>query len=202
MQKLPQALQDLVQQLAELPGVGPKSALRMALTLLQWPEDKVRILGSSIEGLRDALTLCRECGAISDTDPCALCSDPERRQDILCLVADWDALLAIEQAGFFQGRYLILGGLLSPLDGVQASQLDIQRLRQKLATGQVQELVLALGSTRDAEATESYISSLVHKEFSGVEITRLAQGIPVGSDLRYVDQETLKQSLQHRQRLC
>ncbi|MGM0424227.1 MAG: recombination mediator RecR [Thermodesulfobacteriota bacterium] len=202
MQKLPQALQDLVQQLAELPGVGPKSALRMALTLLQWPQDKVRTLGRSIEGLRDALTLCSECGGISDADPCMLCSDPGRRQDVLCLVADWDALLAIEQAGFFQGRYLILGGLLSPLDGVQASQLDVRRLRQKLATGQVQELVLALGSTRDAEATESYISSLVHREFPAVEITRLAQGIPVGSDLRYVDQETLKQSLQHRQRLC
>lgn len=202
MQKLPQALQDLVQQLANLPGVGPKSALRMALTLLQWPEDKVRTLGRSIQGLRDALTLCSECGAISDADPCMLCSDPGRRQDILCLVADWDALLAIEEAGFFQGRYLILGGLLSPLDGVQPSQLDVQRLKRKLATGQVQELVLALGSTRDAEATESYISSLVHRDFPGVEITRLAQGIPVGSDLRYVDQETLKQSLQHRQRLC
>ncbi|MFP4213120.1 MAG: recombination mediator RecR [Desulfohalobiaceae bacterium] len=202
MQKLPQALQDLVQQLSELPGVGPKSALRMALTLLQWPEDKVRSLGRSIEGLRDTLTLCSECGGISDTDPCLLCSDPGRRQDILCLVADWDALLAIEQAGFFQGRYLILGGLLSPLDGVQASQLDLQRLRSRLASGQVRELVLALGSTRDAEATESYISSLVHKEYPGIEISRLAQGIPVGSDLRYVDQETLKQSLQHRQRLC
>ncbi len=201
MQKLPQALQDVVQQLAQLPGVGPKSALRMGLTLLQWPEDKVRSLGQAIRGLRDSLTLCSECGALSDTELCALCADPQRREDVLCLVADWDALLSIDQAGFFQGKYLILGGLLSPLDGVQASQLDVQRLKTRLGTGRVQELILALGSTREAEATESFIADLVHKEYPRVKITRLAQGIPVGSDLRYVDQETLKQSMQHRQTL-
>ncbi len=202
MQKLPQALQEVVQQLAALPGVGPKSALRMGLTLLQWPEHKARSLGKSILSLRDSLSLCSECGALSDSDPCALCTDPERREDILCLVADWDALLVIEQAGFFQGKYLILGGLLSPLDGVQTGQLDVERLRAKLSSGQVQELVLALGSTRNAEATESFISNLVHREFPQIRISRLAQGIPVGSDLQYVDQETLKQSMHYRQRLC
>lgn len=201
MQKLPEALQTVVDQLADLPGLGPKSALRIGMAFLQWPEEKVRSLGQSITKLRDSLCLCSQCGSLSDEDPCSICSDPARREDLLCLVPDWDSLLTIDQAGFYRGKYLVLGGLLSPLEGKQQTNLDLDRLRKRLQCGQVRELILALGTTRDGEATESYIKNMVQKEFDQIRVTRLAQGIPIGAQLKYIDQETLKQSMQYRQTL-
>jgi recombination protein RecR len=201
VQKLPQALQTVVEQLAALPGVGRKSALRMGLVLLHWPEEKVDSLGRSIIDLRRSLCLCSSCGSITDTDPCSICSDPARRDDELCLVADWDALLTVEESGSFRGKYLVLGGLLSPLDGIQSGHLDLDRLRRRLQAGGVREVILALGTMKESEATESYVTELIRSEFPGVRVSRLAQGIPVGSDLKYVDRETLKQSLSHRQEM-
>ena len=201
MQKLPRALQTVVDRLAKLPGVGPKSALRMGLTLLNWPEDQVRNLGDSIQTLRDSVCLCSQCGCPSDEEPCSICSDPSRREDLLCLVSDWDALLTIDEAGFYKGKFLVLGGLLSPLDGSQGNELNLERLKKRLDSGQVNELILALGTTREGEATESYIVNLVEKNFPHIHISRLAQGIPVGSELKYMDKETLKQSVNYRQSL-
>jgi len=201
VQKMPIALQTVVDRLAKLPGVGPKSALRMGLTLLNWPEDQVRDLGNCIQTLRDSVCLCSQCGCPSDEEPCSICSDPGRREDLLCLVSDWDALLSIEEAGFYKGKYLVLGGLLSPLEGSQDSTLNLDLLKQSLKSGKVKELILALGTTREGEATESYIVNLVEKNFSEVHISRLAQGIPVGSELKYMDKETLKQSVNFRQSL-
>jgi recombination protein RecR len=201
VQKLPQALQTVVEQLAGLPGVGRKSALRMGLVLLHWPEEKVHSLGRSIIDLRRSLCLCSRCGSITDADPCSICSDPARRDDELCLVADWDALLTVEESGYFRGKYLVLGGLLSPLDGVQSSHLDLDRLRRRLKEGNVEEVIMALGTMKESETTESYVTGLIRSEFPGLRVSRLAQGIPVGSDLKYVDRETLKQSLSHRQEM-
>ncbi len=202
VQRLPQVLQSLVDQLALFPGVGPKSALRMGLTLLQWPEEKVRALGKAILELRDSLCICSQCGNLADEDPCHICSDPTRRDDILCVLADWDSLLNIEDSGFFKGKYLVLGALLPPFQDSYNGTLDIDRLRDRLKTDQVQEIILALGATRDAEATESYIKNLVQQEYTNIRITRLAQGIPVGSDLKFIDRETLRQSLTYRQDLA
>jgi len=201
VQKLPRALQTVVDRLAKLPGVGPKSALRMGLTLLNWPEDQVRNLGDSIQTLRDSVCLCSQCGCPSDEEPCSICSDPSRREDLLCLVSDWDALLTIDEAGFYKGKFLVLGGLLSPLDGSQGNELNLERLKKRLDSGLVNELILALGTTREGEATESYIVNLVEKKFPHIHISRLAQGIPVGSELKYMDKETLKQSVNYRQSL-
>ncbi len=201
MQKLPRALQTVVDRLSKLPGVGPKSALRMGLTLLNWPEDQVRNLGHSIQTLRDSVCLCSQCGCPSDEEPCSICSDPSRREDLLCLVSDWDALLTIDEAGFYKGKFLVLGGLLSPLDGSQVHELNLERLKDRLDSGLVNELILALGTTREGEATESYIVNLVEKNFPHIHISRLAQGIPVGSELKYMDKETLKQSVNYRQSL-
>ncbi|MFW6414678.1 MAG: recombination mediator RecR [Thermodesulfobacteriota bacterium] len=201
MQKLPRALQTVVDRLARLPGVGPKSALRMGLTLLNWPEEQVRNLGHSIHTLRDSVCLCSQCGCPSDEEPCSICSDPSRREDLLCLVSDWDALLTIDEAGFYKGKYLVLGGLLSPLDGNQGNELNLERLKKRLDSGQVKELILALGTTREGEATESYIVNLVENNFPDIHISRLAQGIPIGSELKYMDKETLKQSVNYRQSL-
>lgn len=201
MKTLPQALQRVVDSLAALPGVGPKSALRMGLTLLQWPEDKVRGLGESLIQLRETLCLCSQCGCLTDEDPCSICSDPGRRGDVLCVVADLDSLLVIDEAGLFRGRYLVLGGLLSPLDGIQSSQLEFGRLRERLRQGDIEEVILALGTTRDGETTESYVADVIQSEFPHIRVSRLAQGIPVGSQLKYMDQETLRQSFSYRQPL-
>lgn len=201
MQRLPAPLQKIVNQFSALPGVGPKSALRMALTLLKWPEESVRALGRDIEGLRDNLHICSRCRGLADTDPCPICADPKRTAEQLCVVSEWDSLMVMEEAGFYRGRYLILGGLLSPLDGVDVKDLEFARLAAILREGEVREVILALGSTMEAEATETYVHTRVTRDFPGVAVTRLAQGIPLGQEIKYVDRETLKQSLKYRQSL-
>lgn len=201
MQSLPEPLRDLVDKLEALPGVGRRSALRMALTLLKWPEARARELGKAVYELRDKLHVCSRCNGLADADPCPICADPNRGQDMLCLVSEWDSLLALEQGGFYKGMYMILGGLLAPLDGVEAGGLELDRLRARLSEGVVAELVLALGSTLEAENTASYVRNLVAREHPGVRVTRLAQGIPLGAEVKYMDVETLRQSLLYRQEL-
>jgi len=201
VQRLPAPLQKIVDQFSALPGVGPKSALRMALTLLKWPEESVRSFGRDIGGLRSALHICSRCCGLADSDPCQLCTDPKRTPEQLCLVSEWDSLMVMEESGIFRGRYLILGGLLSPLDGVDARTLELDRLESILREGQVREVILALGSTMEAEATGAYVHTLLARSFPDVAVTRLAQGIPLGSEIKYVDRETLKQSLKYRQSL-
>lgn len=199
MNQLPEPLQNLVDQLSQLPGLGPKSALRMALTILKWPENRARDLGKAVYELRDRLCFCERCNGLADSSPCSLCSDLSRDPAQLVLVAEWDSLLAMENGGFFRGHYMILGGLLDPLEGGGPSGLELDRLKSRLAEGEVRELILGLGTTMDAENTASYIHSLVSGEFPEVKVTRLAQGIPLGAEVKYVDKETLKQSLLHRQ---
>jgi recombination protein RecR len=201
MRRLPEPLQAVVDQLARLPGLGPKSALRCAMTFLKWPEGETRRLGLAIHDLRDKLHLCRHCGALADTDPCAVCADPARSRDTLCLVTDWDSLLVIEDGGFYKGQYLILGGLLAPLENIHPDTLELDRLDRRLAEGEVAELILALGATVEAETTASYVRSRVQARFPGVRVSRLAQGIPLGAEVRFMDKETLRQSLQFRQDL-
>lgn len=199
MERLPEPLQALVQQMARLPGLGPKSAMRAAMTLLKWPETETRRLGMSIHDLRDRLSLCSRCGALTENDPCPVCADVTRDNTLLCLVAEWDSMLTLEEGAFFKGRYFILGGLLAPLDNVHADSLEFERLLARLAEGQVQELILALGATVEAETTAMHIRSLLGRTFPGVRVTRLAQGIPLGAEVKFMDRETLRQSLQYRQ---
>ncbi|PIE68672.1 MAG: recombination protein RecR [Deltaproteobacteria bacterium] len=199
MANLPKPLQDLVTRLASLPGVGPKSALRMAMTLLKWPETQARGLGQSILTLRENLSICSQCGSLGDTDPCPLCQDPKRDTGELCVVGEWDSLLVMEEAGGYKGRYCILGGLLSPLDGIHPKDLELDGLRALLASGTIHEVILALGTTGDAEATGSYLKNMIEKDFPKIKITRLAQGIPLGAEVKYMDGNTLRQSLVYRQ---
>lgn len=201
MQRLPEPLKALVDQLARLPGLGPKSALRAAMILLKWPEAEVRRLGKNIYELRDQLHLCGRCGALSDTDPCSVCADPERSRGTLCLVAEWDSMLTLEEGNFYKGQYLILGGLLAPLDHSPAESLEMDRLMARLGEAEVKELILALGATAEAEATASYVREAVHRRFPDLRVTRLAQGIPLGAEVKFMDRETLRQSLRYRQDL-
>ncbi|MEW5772551.1 MAG: recombination mediator RecR [Thermodesulfobacteriota bacterium] len=200
-QELPAPLRDVVERLSRLPGMGPKSALRAALELLRWPRERAEDLGRSILELRRNLCFCSRCAALSDTDPCGVCADPGRSDEQLMVVAEWDSLLAIEAGGFYRGRYLVLGGLLAPLDNVTRDQLEFGRLRARLAEGGVKELILALGATLEAEATATSVRDLAAQIAPDVAVTRLAQGIPLGAEVKYMDRETLKQSLVYRQKL-
>lgn len=186
-------------QLARLPGLGPKSALRCAMTFLKWPESETRRLGKSIYDLRDALHLCSVCGALTETDPCHICSDVRREQDALCVVADWDSLLTIEGGGFYKGQYLILGGLLVPLEDVHPDSLAFAKLDERLERGVIKEVIFALGATVEAESTAAFIKNRVSRRFPDIRFTRLAQGIPLGSEVKFMDKETLQQSLRYRQ---
>jgi len=201
LQNIPAPLREVVEQLSSLPGVGPKSALRIALTLLKMPRERANGVARSILDLRENLCLCEECACLAEASPCAICADPGRETDQLCVVPEWDALLAMEDMGVYRGRYLVLGGLLSPLDGVSPANLETERLRRHLRGGRVRELILALGATLDAEATASFIKNMVEAEFSGVSVSRLAQGIPMGGEVKFMDRETLRQSLVHRQKV-
>ncbi len=154
--------------------------------------------------------LCLICARISvyatsvpvlPSQSCSICADPTRDTDQLCLVPEWDALLAMENMGIYKGRYLVLGGLLSPLDGIEPGHLEVERLKRHLGSGHVSELILALGATLDAESTASYVKNLVERDYPGVRVSRLAQGIPIGAEVKFMDKETLKQSLVHRQKV-
>lgn len=197
--RIPESLKAVVEQLARLPGLGPKSAMRVAMTLLKWPEAETRRLGKGIYDLRDALHLCSRCGALTEADPCPVCADPERDDSLLCVVSEWDSMLTLEEGGFFRGRYLILGGLLTPLDNLSSEHLELERLTDRIAEGQVREIILALGATVEAETTGTLIRGLIGRRFPDVRVTRLAQGIPLGAEVKFMDRETLRQSLQYRQ---
>ena len=201
MQKIPEPLKILVEQIARLPGLGPKSAMRVAMTLLKWPEAETMRFGKGIYELRTNLHICHSCGALSDVDPCTVCSDPIRSEETLCLVSEWDSMLTLEDGAFFKGKYFILGGLLSPLESKPAEYLEMDKLFARLAKGTVNELILALGATAEAEATAAYVRERVSQLFSHIRVTRLAQGIPLGAEVKFMDKETLRQSLQYRQEM-
>ena len=201
MQKIPEPLKILVEQIARLPGLGQKSAMRVAMTLLKWPEAETMRLGKGISELRENLHLCHICGALSDVDPCSVCSDPLRSEDVLCLVSEWDSLLTLEEGAFYKGKYFLLGGLLSALDNNPSEYLEMDRLFARLRQGTINELILALGATAEAEATAAYVRERVSQQFSHIRVTRLAQGIPLGAEVKFMDKETLRQSLQYRQEI-
>jgi recombination protein RecR len=192
-------LKVVVEQLAQLPGLGPKSALRAALHVLKEPRVKAELLGRSILDLREKLCFCSRCKSLSDADPCPLCTDPRRRDDELMLVAEWDSLLALEEGAFFNGRYFVLGGLIAPLDDVAPSDLELDALKARLAEGEVTELILALGTTLDAESTAQHVKDMAARHAPNVKVSRLAQGIPLGAQVKFMDKETLRRSLEHRQ---
>jgi recombination protein RecR len=198
MRRLPESLLAVVDQFARLPGLGPKSALRCALTLLKWPEGETRRLGAILLDLRDSLCLCSRCNAVSDTDPCSICGDPSRARDLLCLVPDWDSLLALEDGAFYTGQFFILGGLFPH----SAGAAELNALEARLAENEVREVILALGATVEADASASFLGNRLAARFPGLRVTRLAQGIPLGGEVKFMDKETLRQSLRYRREMA
>lgn len=192
----PPALLRLIRDLERLPGVGEKSATRFALQILRWPREQARELAQAIYELHDRIRLCSQCHTFSETDPCAVCSDPGRIKSILCVVEDPADILAIEKSGAYQGRYHVLHGAISPLDGIGPAQLKIPELLSRLHTGEVAEVIIATSSTASGEATAAYLSDCLAQE--NVKVTRIACGIPMGMDLKYADQVTLRRAIAAR----
>ena len=197
--RIPEPLKALVEQLARLPGLGPKSAMRAAMVLLKWPEAETRRLGRGIHDLRDSLHLCSRCGGLSSTDPCPVCADPRRATGTICVVEDLSDLWALERAGLFRGRYHVLGGTLSALDGVGPHELRVPQLVTRVTDEQVSEVILALNATVEGQTTAHYIADALAP--TGVAVSTLAQGVPVGGELDYLDDGTIGAALRARRRL-
>jgi len=193
---MPPALERVVKNLQRLPGIGEKSATRLALQILRWPAAQARELSDSIAVLHERIGLCSTCFTFSEQDPCAICANPKRDTSVICVVEEPGDVLAIEKAGCFQGLYHVLQGALAPMDGIGPDQLKIRQLMTRLGNEQVNEVIIATSSTAAGEATASYLSQKI--EGKGIKTTRIACGIPMGTDLKYADQMTLKRAMEFR----
>lgn len=189
-------LELLIEELEKLPSIGTKSAQRLALHLLKVPKEDALRLADAIRAVRERVGFCTTCGNFSETDPCALCGDPRRNPAVLCVVEQPVDVLAFERTGQFPGRYHVLGGALSPLEGTSPEQLRIRELLSRLRGGEVKEVILATNPNVNGEATALYLSKLLSP--LGVRVTRIARGVPMGSDLEYSDQVTLARALEGR----
>jgi recombination protein RecR len=189
-------LQRLIDLLAKMPGLGPRSAKRAALYLLKKREPVMRPLAFALDDAANKVKACSVCGNWDSIDPCAVCADTERDGSILCVVQDVGDLWALERAGANKGRYHVLGGLLSPLDGVGPNDLHIGALIERAKDGAIREIVLALPVTVDGQTTAHYLTE--HIENANIAVTRLSQGVPVGGELDYLDEGTLTAAMKAR----
>jgi len=203
MAVLPQPVTDLIEAFASLPGIGPKSASRLAFYLLRQDQASLARFGERVSRLREKLVTCTTCQNIATQDPCDLCRDSSRDASTVCVVEDALDVVALERSGQFRGRYHVLQGLLSPLDGVGPEQIKVRELEQRLGggtkgSGDIKELVLALNPTVEGEATALFIQRRLKTIAPDVRVTRLAHGLPVGADLEYADEITLARALEGR----
>jgi recombination protein RecR len=189
----------LVNQLARLPGIGRKTATRLAYHIIALPEDQVRELAVSIFNGKKQVHFCPVCGDYTDTDPCKRCADPSRDRAILCVVKDPRDVAAMERMRDFNGLYHVLHGVISPMDGVGPDDIRIRELMTRLASGEVREVVLATNPDIEGEATAAYIARLVKP--MGVKVTRIAHGVPVGGELEYTDEVTLSKAFENRREI-
>lgn len=185
-----------VEEISGLPGIGKKSALRLALHLLRQPESQAIALGNALQKLVTEIQYCRECHNFSDLELCDICSSPKRNGETLCIVEDVRDVMAIENTGKFQGKYLVLGGKISPMEGIGPMQLNISSIEKKLNSGEVKELIFALSATMEGDTTAYYI----YKKFKTFEVnfSTIARGISVGDELEYADEISLGRSIQNR----
>ena len=186
----------LIQLLARLPGLGPRSARRAALALIKKRESLMAPLATALADVADTIRVCATCGNIDTTDPCGICCDPRREPGVICVVEQVGDLWALERSGAFKGRYHVLGGTLSALDGRGPAQLRIGSLVERATAPEVEEVILALGATVDGQTTAHYVAERLAT--SGAAVTRLAHGVPVGGELDYLDDGTLTAALKAR----
>ncbi len=192
----PNSLRRLIALLAKLPGVGEKTATRLALHMLKMPAPSLRELGEAIVAIPEAMIRCSGCFNIADHDPCVICADPARRGDLLCVVESPTDLVPIEKSGEFKGRYHVLGGAISPIDGVMPENLRVGELLGRLSRGGVAEVILATNLTAEGEATATYLAGAIKS--LNIRVSRIAYGMPVGADLEYTDEITVGRAIKGR----
>jgi recombination protein RecR len=189
-------IERLIQLLSKLPGLGPRSARRASLSLLQKPEQLMMPLADALAEAADKISACSICGNLDVTDPCAVCSDPRRDDSVICVVETVGDLWALERAGAFKGRYHVLGGVLSALDGVGPEDLNVAGLIERAGREDVKEIILALNATVDGQTTAHFLADKLAE--ASVDITSLARGVPVGGELDYLDDGTLTAAFRSR----
>ena len=188
------AIEDLVTELAKLPGIGRKTAQRLTFFLLKQPVETATRLAEAIRSVRERVVACGVCGTLTDEDPCAICRDPRRDASLLCVVEEAADVTAVERAGRFRGRYHVLGGRLSPLEGVGPEALRLDRLMERVTNGAgVREVIIATNPSMEGEVTATFLQQLLRP--TGVRVTRIARGLPIGGDLEYADGVTIAQAL-------
>ncbi len=199
MQIVPPALERLITDFTRLPGIGRKTATRLALYVLRRPASEARLLASDLTALHEAIHLCSQCFTFSETNPCLICGSPGRDPRLICVVEEPGDQLAVEKTGAFRGVYHILHGVLSPMDGIGPDELKIRELLARIETGAADEVLIATSSTVPGEATASYLADLLGR--TSVRMSRLACGIPMGMDIKYADEHTLARAIESRQAL-
>lgn len=192
----PKPLARLVGEFERLPGIGPKGAQRLALHVLRMPPEQIRSLADALEGLQDGIRFCTVCSTYSEGEVCDICSDPRRDSTIICVVAEPRDLIAMEKTNEFRGKYHVLHGVISPLEGITPDKLKIKELLYRVSEAGVKEVILATNPTVEGDTTSMYLAGLLKP--LGIKVTRIAHGMPVGGDLDYADQATLIQALEWR----
>ncbi|MBI2873877.1 MAG: recombination protein RecR [Firmicutes bacterium] len=199
MSQFPEPLARLIRQLGKLPGVGRKTAQRLALTVVTWPPSDVEALASAITVARAKIAPCSICGGLTEIDPCRICADGGRDQEIICVVEDVRDILALERTHEFKGLYHVLNGSISPVEGIGPEELRVKELLERLRNGRVREMILATNPDVEGETTALYLAQVVKP--LGIRVSRLAHGLPVGADLEYADEVTLSRALEGRRDL-
>ena len=192
-------IQDLIDELSRLPGIGPKSAQRLAFYIVKAPAEDARRLAEALVGAKEKVRFCRECFSVAEGDLCRICRDPGRDSTVICVVEEPKDQAAIEKAGVVRGRYHVLGGAISPLEGIGPDDLRVQELLDRVQRNGVTEVILATNPNLEGNATAMYVAALLKP--SGIMVTRLASGLPVGGDLEYADEVTLGQALEGRREM-
>jgi recombination protein RecR len=196
MPTLPEPIASLIGALSKLPGIGPRSAERIALHLVQTESGAVKQLAEAILNARERVRFCDRCGALTEQSPCAICADPRRDACLVCIVERPVDIFSLEKSGTFRGQYHVLGGRISPLGGVEPEDLRIAELEARLARGPIKEIVLALGTDVEGDATGFYLAKRLAR--AGLKITRMAYGLPAGTGLEFADELTLSRALEGR----
>jgi len=191
-----QPISRLIQELTKLPGVGEKTASRLAMHILRASKEDAEGLARAILEVKEKIHLCSQCFNLTDQDPCRTCRDPRRNSEVLCVVSGPEDLIALEKSGSFRGLYHVLHGVLSPLEGVGPKDLKINELLSRLQGGKVKEVIVATNPSVEGEATGQYLSQIIKP--LGIRVTRIARGVPMGGDLQYMDEVTLSKSLENR----
>lgn len=191
-----ESLLKLQEQFAKLPGIGPKSAVRLAYKIIEMPEGEVKEFAEDMYRARLAVRYCPVCGNLTDKELCPICADPRRDKSVICVVKDFRDVAAFERLGEYKGVYHVLGGTISPLEGIGPDDISIKPLLERLKSGEVREVILATNPDVQGEATAVYLSRLIH--MPGIKITRIAHGVPVGGELEYTDEITLLKALEGR----